>query len=232
LATDRDSSVDLIGAGKLAKAIPPKAWEKLVTTACDTFTRVLAPITQTTSGLGRLIQAWFDRLVDAQKVLAAETLSTASSRASSVKRQKARQPSGSIMIAALTAASTETNETLRDLWSNLLAQEISGGEVHPEFVDILKRISVSDAKVLAKIARQGNRTLSRVAMHAFRKTLIRTLVAIDLGEFSEGASFSHEHLARLNLIERRDGLWNLTLTGRAFIEAVSDPTVLVEENKG
>jgi adenine C2-methylase RlmN of 23S rRNA A2503 and tRNA A37 len=34
----------------------------------------MAPITVTTSGFGRLIQARFDRMIDAQKVLAAVSL--------------------------------------------------------------------------------------------------------------------------------------------------------------
>jgi hypothetical protein len=223
--TDPDSSLDLTGVGKLAKAIPPKSWEKLVTTACDTFTKCIAPITETTSGIGRLIQAWFDKLVDAQKVMAADTLSKASAKISSVRKKKTAHPNGSVMIAALTAASNETNDTLRELWSNLLAQEMAAGEVHPEFVEILKRISVSDARTLAKIAKEGDRTWNRVVMNAFVKTLIR----IDLAELTEGSTFSHEQLAKLNLIRRKEGLWNLTETGKAFIETVSDPTVVVEE---
>jgi hypothetical protein len=67
-----EKSLDLTGVGKLAKAIPPSSWNKIVKTACDTFTSIIAPITATTTGLGRLIQAKFDGMVDAQKVLAAD----------------------------------------------------------------------------------------------------------------------------------------------------------------
>jgi hypothetical protein len=129
------------------------------------------------------------------------------------------------MIAALTAASNETNDGLRELWSNLLAQEMIAGDVHPEFIEILKRMSVADAKTLAKIAKEGDRSLSRVALNVFLKTLVRA----DLVTLTEGSSFSHEQLARLNLIEQREGLWNLTATGQAFIGAVSDPSVVIED---
>jgi len=225
MTSDSDSSLDLTGMGKLAKAIPPKAWDKLVTTACETFKECVAPITATTGGLGRLIDAWFDRLVDAQKVLAADTMSKAAKKASTAQKQRKAQSSGSVMIAALAAASNETNDSLRELWSNLLAQEMAAGEVHPEFVEILKRMTVSDAKTLAQVAKQGDRTISRLALNIFLKTLIRA----DLVHFTEGSSFSHEQLEKLNLIGPREGLWNLTATGHAFIEAVSDPSVVGEE---
>ncbi len=226
MTNDPDSSLDLTGVGKLAKAIPPKAWEKLVTTACDTFKECIAPITATTGGLGRLIDAWFERLVDAQKVLVAETMSKASKKAASMRKERAAQPSGSVMIAALAAASNETNGSLRELWSNLIAREMTLGEVHPEFVEILKRMNVADAKTLAHIAKQGDRTLSRVALNIFLKTLIRA----DLATLVEGSTFSHEQLEKLSLIGRREGLWNLTATGRAFIEAVSDPSVVADDS--
>ena len=72
-----DKGLDLIGIGKAMQAIPDKSWEQLTKTACKTFEQCLAPITQTTSGLGRLIKSKFDRLVDVEKVMAAEAVERA-----------------------------------------------------------------------------------------------------------------------------------------------------------
>lgn len=222
---ERDFSLDLVGAGKLAKAIPAKAWDKLVTTACDTFTQCIAPITATTGGLGRLIQARFDRLVDAQKVIAAEVVSRASKKASAKRKQDARPPKASLVVTVIEASSLETDETLRELWANLLAQEFIDGTVHPEFVRTLSRMTASDAKALAGFASVGKRTLSRTKINVF----VRSLVHVGLLGFEERSIFVTEHLASLHLIEKLGGIWNLSATGRAFIEAVSDPSLDLQE---
>ena len=47
--TNEDSGLDLTGAGALANAIPKKGWKKLIDTACDTFSDLIAPITMTTA---------------------------------------------------------------------------------------------------------------------------------------------------------------------------------------
>jgi hypothetical protein len=74
---EEDKSLDFTGIGKVAKAIPAKSWNILVTTACDTFSQLIAPITATTYGLGRLIQAKFNGMTDVQKVLAADAVNRA-----------------------------------------------------------------------------------------------------------------------------------------------------------
>src|SRR5205814_7547549 len=83
-----DNSLDSVGVGKLAKAIPQKAWLAVVETACETFRSCIAPITKTTSGIGRLIDAKFDRLVDAEKILAADVMSRATEKAHAAKHTK------------------------------------------------------------------------------------------------------------------------------------------------
>lgn len=59
-----ETGVDLAGIGKAMRAIPPSAWQQMVDTACDTFEKTLSPITETADGIGRLIKAKFDRLID------------------------------------------------------------------------------------------------------------------------------------------------------------------------
>ena len=58
-----ETSLDITGVGKLAKAIPAKAWAQIVDTACTTFRQVVAPVTALTSGVGRLLDAKFDALL-------------------------------------------------------------------------------------------------------------------------------------------------------------------------
>jgi hypothetical protein len=47
---------------------------------------------------------------------------------------------------------------------------------------------------------------------------------ISLSE-DEPTTFIDVHLSNLNLIKRSDGMWKLTVTGKAFLETVSDPSI-------
>jgi hypothetical protein len=227
MAETEDRSLDLLGVGKLAEAIPETAWEKLVDTACQTFTQLVAPFTGTTSGLGRLIQAKFDRWADPQKVLAAHVVSRASEKVKKRKRTGA-PPKASVVLEALEASSIETDDTLRELWANLLAQEFIDGKVHPEFTRTLSRLSSMDAQVLAHIATRDKPTTSQLTRQLKDNIFVKSLAHLGIIGMSEGASFSKELLGSLNLIRRREGIWSLTATGHAFIEAVSNPSLSEE----
>ena len=219
-----EGGLDIVGAGKLAKAIPQKAWVQLVDTACTTFKAALAPLTATTSGIGRLIEAKFDRLVDAEKLLAAQMMSRATEKVIESKRTPKGTAKASIVIAAIEASASETDAVLRELWSNLVAQEITEGSVHPEFPKILSRLSASDAKLLAEIAereKDKSATLKR-ALKRFSASISVFGASIELLDPENSASFAHEHLAALHLIRSAQGSASLTLTGKAFIESVSD----------
>jgi len=218
-----DQSIDLTGAGKVAEAIPDTAWVQLVDTACTTFKDVLAPLTSLTSGAGRLIESKFDRLLEAEKVLAAEMLNSAAQKARKRKKthQSRRTLNANLMINAIEKSGAETDPVIRELWSNLLAEEISEGEAHPEFARILGRLSGHDAQILAEIAEQeADKSV------AFKKTANSFMASISMFgislEIRQNGSFNHEHLKSLGLIERQSGAWELTLTGEAFIHAVSD----------
>jgi hypothetical protein len=224
-----ETGLDVVGIGKLAKAIPQKAWVQVVDTACKTFREAIAPFTALTSGTGRLIEAKFDRLVDTEKVLAAEAMSKAQEKIAQSKKKPSGSAKAKIIIAAIEATATETDMVARELWSNLLAQEIVNGNVHPEFPKILGRLSASDAQLLAQIAeRQKDKSAQlKIAIKAFSASIsyILRIAAVELiqpVQPDEKGSFAHEHLANLNLIRRREGVWGLTLTGKAFIQSVSD----------
>lgn len=220
----KETGLDIVGVGKFAKAIPQKAWVQVVDTACKTFREAIAPFTALTSGTGRLIEAKFDRLVDAEKVLAAEAMAKAQEKIAQSKKKGAGKAKANIVITAIEATATETDVVIRELWSNLLAQEIVNGNVHPEFPRILSRLSASDAQLLAQVAeRQKNKSAQlKIAIKKFSASISIFGIAAELMQPDEEGSFAHEHLASLNLVRRKEGTWGLTLTGKAFIQSVSD----------
>ena len=211
---------------EIARAVPEGAWEQLVETACSTFEKVLAPITETTSGIGRLIAAKFDRMVEAEKVLAAKMLRDAQERARKAPEAK-NNPRPSILIGVIERSSIETDPILRELWTNMLAGEFAGNIAHPEFLRILERMDALDARLLANLAEESrSRRLRRMASIVISKfpTLIDPV-------YQEAGSFNHEQLRTLGLINRDSGVWLLTDTGGAFLEAVSDPSMRFEDEE-
>jgi hypothetical protein len=156
--------------------------------------------------------------------MAAETLSRASEKLKSAKRTRTGTPKAPIILAAIESSASETDPLIRELWANLLAQELDGGRVHPEFPQVLRRLSAQDAHVLSQIAQAEDRKSAsfKQAVGRFAATFSIADAVISLIVVDEPGSFIHEHLEALNLIRRRDGRWTLTLTGRAFIHAVTD----------
>lgn len=219
---DEDKSLDLTGIGKLAKAIPASSWNKLVKTACDTFLSLLSPITAATTGLGRLIQAKFDGMVDVQKVLAADSVRRAKEKVENAGRKPKGNPKSVILIKAIESASNETDNNLRDIWANLIANEILDNQVHPEFPRTLERLSSNDALTLAEIAEQSRKDSVKKATRAFLYGL--KFMGIDFSTLlGQDTDFSREHLRNLNLITKNSGEWHLTLFGEEFLKAVADP---------
>ncbi len=143
-------SVDLTGVGEVAKAIPDAAWIKLVNTACVTFEKSLAPLTETTTGFGRLISETFDSLSNAQKIIASTLLSRLSEK---VKDNNIgpdhRVAKSSVVIESIKLSSNVDSEDFHRMWINLLQREFLEGDVHPSFPNILAQLSSVDAIVLA-----------------------------------------------------------------------------------
>ncbi|PZV11490.1 MAG: hypothetical protein DCF22_14445 [Leptolyngbya sp.] len=221
--TEEDKSLDLAGIGKLAKAIPDSAWLKLVDTACDTFSKVIAPITSTTMGLGKLIEAKFDGMVDAQKILASDAVQRANQKIEKSNRKPKGKIKSTVIISAIEKASIETDDSIRDLWANLIANEILDGDVHPEFPRLVERISSNDAIVLLKIAERSQKEKIKLAVKAITVSL--NIFGITLSALLEDESdFNREHLRNLYLIQKSEGTWKLTLFGEEFLKSVSDPS--------
>ena len=220
--SDEDKSLDLTGIGKLAKAIPASSWNKLVKTACDTFTQFLSPITSATTGLGRLIQAKFDGMVDVQKVLAADAVKKATEKVTNTGKKPKGNPKSLIMIRAIENASNETDPNLREIWSNLMANEIIDNQVHPEFPKLLERLSSNDAVTLAEIADESKKDSVKKATRSIVYGL--QIMGISFSALVEEATdFSREYLQNLSLIKKTSGQWRLTFFGEEFLKAVADP---------
>lgn len=222
-----NGELDIAGIGKVAEAIPKEGWKKAIDTACDTFTDLISPITKTTAGLGGLIQAKFDSMIDVQKVFAADAVHRARLKSQHIEASRRIPPSARVLVSAIEEASVESDENLRDIWANLIANEMAVGGVHPEFPKILARLSAEDAVVLSKIAEQN----SKADVKAYAKALVGSIsvMGFALADLvAKGSDAHHEHLKRLALIGKRDGNWVLTHFGEEFVGAVSDP-LLVQE---
>src|SRR6266481_1341071 len=75
------SGLDLFGLGKLAQAIPPEVYKLSTKTVLKTFESLVAPLTQTTDGLGRLVRQTFDNWVEVRQAIGTYTLEQAVIRA-------------------------------------------------------------------------------------------------------------------------------------------------------
>lgn len=217
------SSLDVTGIGKAMQSIPPSSWEKIVETACTTFEKIVSPLTETTHGVGRLIQAKFDRLIDAQKVLAVEVIETATHKAK-LSTHTVKPPKPQILLQVIENSANETDETLRDLWSNLLAQEMTTQEIHPEVGRILSRLSSQDAQLLAQIAEEPTNFFAAFTKAIFKGIRVKPLFPMIIGD-GDRMTFNQAHLRNLNLIDQYDRVWELTAFGEGFIKAVSDPSL-------
>ncbi|GAX38214.1 Abi-alpha family protein [Nodularia sp. NIES-3585] len=233
-----DSSLDLVSLRKLTEAVLDQAWSQLVETACNTFKELIAPITSTTGDVGRLISAKFDRLVDAEKVIAAQIMARAAEKASASNRQRNKFPKSSIILKIIESSSSETDLTLQELWTNLMANELVDSCIHPEFVRILTRLSASDVYRLIEIAQKSSppkRVTIRFKILGLKFNLKENL--------DYPLSFINAHLCNIGLIQKRDlkvektnivgssfrvkdaRYWELTVIGKAFIEAVNNPSL-------
>jgi hypothetical protein len=151
---EKDSGLDLVGIGKLAKAIPSAVYTQTAKTALTTFEKVVAPITESLHGVGRWVRQKFDTMVEVEKAIAAYTIQEAMERAKA--RLKAgdelRKPSHEkSFVIAFEQASKEVDPLLHELWTNLLASQLSDEASHPHFVELLAHLGPSEAALLISL---------------------------------------------------------------------------------
>lgn len=201
--------------------MPEKAWNEMVITACSTFKQCIAPITATTTGVGRLIEAKFDKMVETEKIFASKCLIDATQKVEQSGRKRSGKQKAKVVLAAIEESASQSEEAIHHLWSNLLAQELIDGGVHPEIPKILARLSTEDAVLLAQIAEADKEKLPVKLLKSFTTSL--PVVGILSKSIQEKTTFSHKHLSNLGLVDKVEGLWLLTIVGREFIRCVSGP---------
>lgn len=217
---------------ELAKSIPDSAWNRMVKSACDAFDKSLAPLTELTSGIGRLIKAKFDNLLDEEKVLVGETFVKAEQKITDSGKEMKGNHNLNIVLQVVQESCKQTDEKLRDLWANLLANELTDGGVHPEIVSILKRISSEDARVLLKVSENTPKMINQKLMETFSQAFLGVANNRVLFGYKKD-SFSEKLLEQLGLIKKDTNVWKLTEIGIGFIDIVSglsNPDTEVEKD--
>jgi len=143
---------DLAGIGRIAEAIPDHVYERSIDTICDTFEALIAPLTETTTGWGRILHQKFDNMVKAQKAAACYTIKQAIDKA----KRKAEKMKTDVrspihpksFIRSIEEASIETDPTLHEMWENILASQLVDDNFHPHYVELLSHFSPAEAKLL------------------------------------------------------------------------------------
>ncbi len=223
-----DQSLDLTGLGKALDALPDDAKQRPIHLICETIEKLIRPATATTDGIGRWIESKFDSLIEPQQRAAQAVLVDA------VKKTAAAQESGSkengspkprVVVEAIEGASLEGDPVLQQLWSNLLAQELRAGDIHPEMVNTLTKLAPADAHALIELAKGDDGFLSALARAISGVSITTFPIALSWPKPSAPWSFSHQHLRELGLISDTEGSWRLTKKGEAMLHAVSDPSL-------
>jgi len=211
---------------ELIESVPESVWINLVTTATDTFKSIIKPITSVTSGVGRLIEAKFDRLIEGEKILIAENLRKADDKAR--LRIDSPHPNPSTIIRIIEASKDEIDINLREMWSNLIANEMVDNSVHPKYIIILSQSSVEDALFLLKTAEKSEKKMIQISANELLKTL-PLLSILPSFYFEEPESINTDILEGHGLIKRSSGVWKLTKLGEGFLSSVVDPNSKVEK---
>ena len=150
MENNTNKGIDIVGIGKVAEAIPKEVYVEATRGLIETFNKIVAPITETTSGIGRYIGQKFDNMVDFEKAMGAFTIQNAVIKA----QQKGKvQPPKHIksFINSFEEASRETEPILHEMWENILASQITDSNFHPRYVSVLANLSLEEANLLMKL---------------------------------------------------------------------------------
>lgn len=228
----KTKGLDLIGLGKIAEAIPASVYERSAESLFTTFEKLTAPITESTSGLGRYLRQKFDNMVDAEKAIATYTVEKAILRAKvrceqlKINLQPPAHPK--TFVRTIEESSKETDPLLHEMWVNLLASQLSNGLSHPHFVETLCHFSPAEAKLLVSLLPE-----SEIGDHQ-NYMVIRTGPAVVWAHTNSGNGiqpwtiscellyeFRFAHLSA-PVPHRRFSILFRTDLGKQFLEAVSN----------
>jgi len=230
--SSKNDGLDVAGLGKIASAIPKEVYEKSATTLLNTFEKLTAPITETTSGLGRYLRQKFDNMVEAEKAIATYTVEKA------IMRVHERFPRGQLrppehpktFVKAIEEASKETDPILHEMWTNLLASQLSDNACHPHFVEVLPHFSSSEAKTLISLlpmAEVGEHEYYvSISPDAFKHWIPKNIDQ-DLRPWTISCDllleFRFGHVVGPKPARREVAIMYRTPLGCAFLQAVGEP---------
>ncbi len=198
-------------SSNIAKNIPTEVWIASI----KVIQNIIHPVTAVTVGVGKLIEQKFSTLNEVQKIYAKQTIQEAKD-----KVNRAAIPDFSnvvvkpqVIYTVIENADNQIDDSLRDLWSNLTARELSEGSVHPEIARIFSKLTSADIVVLSELHSRES---------SFAKTLLKALASTyTLGIMSDPKSFHHIYLKELGLIENISGKWLCTTKGKELIRSIS-----------
>jgi hypothetical protein len=153
--SSNNEGLDLVGLGKLAKAIPREVYTSSTKTALTMIEQLASPFTETTAGLARYVKQKFDNMVDVEKARGSYAVEEAIRRArekSQITGQIMQSPaSPKTFVKAIEEASKESDPLLYEMWANLLASQLLEETCHPHFVEILSHFSPAEARLLISL---------------------------------------------------------------------------------
>lgn len=213
--------VGTLSTATVIQALPPEAINTAVNSACRTIEAIIAPITATTSGVGLLIRTHFECLSEAKKASLALILDRTKRMLEASNAQLKKEPNPQVVVAALDAASITVDPDLREMWANLLAQEIIYG-VHPQIPVILARMTSEDAKRLVRISKLRRPPI--LVENRYSGKAAKTLQPSYRYPSVTKESLSDSVLLSLGLARASEGQYSITELGKHFLKAVAPVT--------
>jgi hypothetical protein len=193
-----------------AKGVPKEAW----TAATDVIKELLSPLTATTVGISKLIEQKFSTLNEVQKIIAEKTIKEAIIKAEKAKIQDHSNVvvKPQVIYIVLENADSQSDDAIRDLWSNLTARELTEGSVHPEIARLFGKLTAPDLMILSNLY---------VEQSSVVKFILKALAsAYTLGILNDAKSFNHVFLKELGLIEDVSGKWFCTIKGKELVRSI------------
>lgn len=196
---------------KLIKDIPKEVWKAGI----EIIRKLIYPVTAATEGVGKLIEQKFNTLNEVQKIFAEKTFRDAKDK---IEKQTASSFENvivkpQVIYVVLESADSQSDDSIRGLWSNMLAREFLEGSVHPEIAKLFSKLTPSDVLILSELYSKES---------SFTKVLLTTMASVySLGIVSDPKSFNHIFLKQLGLIDTVSGKWFCTTTGKELVRSIS-----------
>ncbi len=243
---DSDNTVDVFGFGKIATAIPKKVYERVAFASVSAIENLIAPITETTGGLGRYLHQKFANMVEAEKALGAFALEQAIARA---REEAAREglsivpPKGiKTFVKSIEEASRESDPLLHEMWTNLIASQIleDSEQGHPYYVATLSNLGRQEALLFLELLAfeelgthgggylgggyDGFKLWMRNGTSPALPWTVSCTLLVELGLAKMVAPPTIDKTAPENPLARYTTILHRTRLGVAFFRAISPPT--------